>query len=64
MSKENKSTGIVSSDSLSKKIISKLVVIVAVMFFLIVSISGIISMRSLEEITSDSWWQLHMKMLF
>ena len=53
MSKENKSTGIVSSDSLSKKIISKLVVIVAVMFFLIVSISGIISMRSLEEITSD-----------
>lgn len=53
MSKENKSTGIVSSDSLSKKIISKLAVIVAVMFFLIVSISGIISMRSLEEITSD-----------
>ncbi len=49
--KRNKET--VSADSLSRKIISKLVVIVAVLFFLIVSISGVISMRSLEEITDD-----------
>ncbi len=40
-------------DSLSKKITSKLAVIVAVMFLLIVSISGFISMVSLESITRD-----------
>jgi len=40
MSREKKISGTSSLDSLSKKIISKLVVIVAVMFFLIVSISG------------------------
>lgn len=53
MSREKKNSGASSLDSLSKKIISKLVVIVAVMFFLIVSISGLISMVSLEAITKD-----------
>lgn len=53
MSKKKKSAGTGSSDSLSRKIISKLAVIVAVLFFLIVSISGIISMRSLEEVTDE-----------
>ncbi len=53
MSREKKNSGTSSLDSLSKKIISKLVVIVAVMFFLIVSISGLISMVSLEAITKD-----------
>ena len=53
MSEKKKNTGTSSYDSLSRKIISKLVVIVAVLFFLIVSASGFISMHSLEEITDD-----------
>ena len=53
MWKNKKSNKTVSFDRLSKKIIIKLAVIVAVMFFLIVSISGFISMRSLEQITGD-----------
>lgn len=53
MWKSKNSGKIASFDRLSKKIILKLAVIVAVMFFLIVSISGFISMRSMEQITGD-----------
>lgn len=53
MSEKKKNTGTLSYDSLSRKIISKLVVIVAVLFFLIVLVSGFISMHSLEDITDD-----------
>lgn len=51
MSQKKENTGVTLSDSLSKKIISKLVIIVAVLFFLIVTTSAFLSMRSLEEIT-------------
>jgi len=49
---ETKNTTFMSYGSISKKIISKLVIIVAVMFLLIVTISGSISMSSLAEITN------------
>ena len=53
MSKEKKNTGAKTSNSLSKKIISKLVNIVAVMFLLIVIIAGFISMNAQVNITED-----------
>ncbi len=53
MYKKNENTGASFSNSLSKKIISKLVIIVAIMFLMIVSISGMISMNSLVDVTSD-----------
>ncbi len=40
--------------SISKKIISKLVVIITIMFLLIVTIAGFISMNSLSEITNNN----------
>ena len=53
MSEDKRGVGAVSINSLSKKITSRLAVIVAVMFLLIVSISGMISMISLEAVTKD-----------
>lgn len=53
MSKEKKNTGAKTSNSLSKKIISKLVNIVAVMFLLIVIIASFISMNAQVKITED-----------
>ena len=53
MSEVKRGVGAVSINSLSKKITSRLAVIVAVMFLLIVSISGMISMISLEAVTKD-----------
>ena len=53
MSEDKRGVGAVSINSLSKKITSRLAVIVAVMFLLIVSISGMISMISLEAVTND-----------
>jgi len=53
MLKNKKNTKMVSSNRLSKKIISKLGIIVAAMFLLIVSISGIISASSLTKVTND-----------
>lgn len=41
------------TNSLSKKIISRLVVIVAVIFLIIVTISGLISLNSLTDLTSN-----------
>ncbi len=52
MQKKGNIAETVSFNSLSKKIISKLVIIVAIMFLLIVTISGFISMNSLVDITS------------
>lgn len=54
MSKNSKDTRFLSSDGLSKKIISKLGIIIAVLFLLIVSISGFISASSLTKVTSDN----------
>lgn len=53
MFKEKKKSRLTSFDSLSKKIIVKLILIVAVIFFLIVITSGVISLFSLREITND-----------
>jgi len=48
-----KDTDTISYGSISKKIVSKLIVIVAVLFILIVTISGFISMNSLSQVTND-----------
>jgi len=53
MSKIKKNHRAVSSKGLSKKIISKLVVIIAAIFLVIISISGIISTISLAKVTSE-----------
>ena len=53
MSKEKKKANTEITNSLSKKIISRLVVIVAVIFFIIVTISGLISLNSLTDLTSN-----------
>lgn len=64
MSGEEKSVGNPSVGSLSKRIISKLIVLVAVMFFLIVSVSGLISMVSLESVTKDKMQTLAYENVF
>ena len=64
MSGEEKSAGNPSVGSLSKRIISKLIVLVAVMFFLIVSVSGLISMVSLESVTKDKMQTLAYENVF
>lgn len=53
MSKEKKKAKAEITNSLSKKIISRLVVIVAVIFLIIVTISGLISLNSLTDLTSN-----------
>lgn len=64
MSGEEKSAGNPFVGSLSKRIISKLIVLVAVMFFLIVSVSGLISMVSLESVTKDKMQTLAYENVF
>lgn len=64
MPEREKAVGASSVGSLSKKIISKLIVLVAVMFFLIVSVSGLISMVSLESITKDKMQTLAYENVF
>ncbi len=64
MSGEEQISGKLSVGSLSKKIISKLIVVVAVMFFLIVSVSGLISMASLESVTKDKMQTLAYENVF
>ncbi len=61
---EEKRAGNPSVGSLSKRIISKLIVLVAVMFFLIVSVSGLISMVSLESVTKDKMQTLAYENVF
>ncbi len=51
MLQNKKNYGKISSKSISKRIIARLVIIIAAMFFLIVAVSGNISMDSLSSVT-------------
>ena len=63
MSQEKKNS-VLETNSLSRKIISKLLVTVAVMLFLIVVVSAVISMISKLEVQRINWCQLPMRMPF
>ena len=53
MLQKKKKYGKISSKSISKRIIARLVIIIAAMFFLIVAVSGNISMDSLSSVTKS-----------
>ncbi|MCI9080231.1 MAG: HAMP domain-containing protein [Lachnospiraceae bacterium] len=53
MLQKKKNDGKISSKSISKRIIARLVIIIAAMFFLIVAVSGNISMNSLSSVTKS-----------